>query len=183
MGNEITPRWSHGRTWRRPILIGLVVLGVMWTILQSFVVADAFSVTGSGDVAFRGSETFGDDPDVVVTSEGIQIISLPTAAVGDNAPGVEVTSAVPAVNNALTQNNLAYRFRVKEKAPGSWKAGEQFRIEVYGAYNGSTTSLLATLYVQQSKADDMKVEGVTATIDGGSSNSFPDGFDIIVTRQ
>ncbi len=183
MDRQIAQLWQNGSAWRRPVGMSLVILGVIGLLFQSLMVVDATHFVNSSSTSSRATEAITDDAGVTVTSIGIRKNSSTIAAAGNTAPGVEATVTLSAVHNALVQNNYTYTFAVKETEVDSWSAGEELKVVVYGAYNGSTTSLLATLYVQQSKADDSKVEGVTATIDGGSSSSFPDSFDIIVTRQ
>ena len=161
------------------------VLGLAAAILMSVVVVNALTATdlGSGqetiDVAVN---TWADDADVTVTRLGLFKTSTTTAAAGTSAAGVEATSALPAVNNALTKNNWAYRFTVQEANATAWQAGEDFRFDVYGDVNGDT-SLLTTLYCQQAVVDDGNTDGVTATIDLGSATVIHDTFDIIVRRQ
>ncbi len=181
MERILTQRCPDRARWQGRIVKGLIALGVMIVLFQSFMVVDASSFAGGGGASARATETFTDDADVIVTSTGIRKISSTMATLGSAAPGVEVTHDLPAVNNALTKNHYAYTFQVKEVAPSSWKVGDELTIEVYG--DAASTPLLATLYIQQSKADDGYVEGVTATIDVGSSTSIPGRFDIIVTRQ
>ena len=104
------------------------------------------------------------------------------AAAGTSAPGIESNDILPAVNNALTKNNYAYRFEMKESGATTWQLGENFKIEVYGD-DGATITLLATVYTQQATVDDANVEGVTVTVDLGSSSTIHDAFDIVITRQ
>ena len=103
-------------------------------------------------------------------------------AVGDSAPGVESSSALPRVNNILKQNKYAYEFEVKEATVNSFQAGENFKIEVY-MNDGTTNSLVATLYMKQDTVDDTSVEGVTVMADTASNNIVGDLFSIVVTRQ
>ena len=86
------------------------------------------------------------------------------------------------VNNALVKNNYAYEFELKESGVATLQSAENLKIEVFGD-DGSTTSLLATLYTQQGTVDDTNVEGVTVTVDLGSPTVVHDNFDIIVNRQ
>ena len=169
-------------------LIGLrpaIILGLAAAILTSVVVANALTATDLGggtesiDLAVN---TFADDADVEITRLGLFKSSTTTAAVGDSAAGIEATVALPAVNNALTRNYWAYRFTVQETGVDVWGVGEDFKFDVYGDI-GSTTTLLATLYLQQGVADDGDIEGVTATIDLGSATVVYDTFDILVRRQ
>ena len=179
---ESRQQWLSKAAWQGKVVKGLIGLAVIWVLFQSFLVVDTYSFGSTGDTSFRAGQAFTDDADIIVTSTGVRKISSTIAAVGDSAPGVEATRALPQVNNALIKDHYAYGFQVKEATPDSWRIGGNFKIEVYGD-NGSSTVLLATLSFQQSKADHTTVEGVSATIDVGSSNSIPDRFDIIVTRQ
>ncbi len=182
MNNESIQQWLSKTAWQGKVVKGLIGLAVIWAFFLSFTVVDASSFVSTGDTSSRAAQAFTDDTDVIVTSTGIRKISSTIAAVGDSAPGVEATGALPQVNNALIKDHYAYGFHVKEATPDSWRIGDNLKIEVYGD-NGSSTVLLATLSVQQSKAEHTTVEGVSATIDVGSSNSIPDRFDIIVTRR
>ncbi len=182
MERQVSRRWLNGELWQRRTVKGLIALVVIGVLFQSFMVVGASPIASNETISFRAGEAFTDDADVIVTSKGIHKISSTIAASGNTEPGVETSTTLSAVNNALIRNHFAYRFQVKELAAGSWRGGEKLEIEVYGD-DGSSTSLLATLYVQQSKADHTNIEGVAATIDMGSSNSIPDRFDVIVTRR
>ncbi len=175
-------RRFDGASWLGRAVTGLITLAVIVVLFQGLVVVDASSFANGGNISVRAGEAFTDEAEVIVTSHGIRKIGSTTTAVGDAAPGVEANSDMPALNNALAKNHYAYAFQVKEAAPGSWGADEKFKIEVYGG-GATATSLLATLYVQQREVDDAYVEGISATIDVGSSRSIPDSFDIVVTRQ
>ena len=167
--------------WQRGMVTSLIVLAIIGVLSQMFMVVDASSFASGGTTSFRASQTFSDDVDLVVTARGVSKIgSTATASRGAGA-GVEATSALPAVNTPLNRGNYAYQFDVKESSPAGLRAGERFRIEVYADY-GSSTPLLAAIYMQQVTADDTSLEGLTITVDVGSSVSIPDRFDIIVTR-
>lgn len=164
----------------RAILFGLIGASVMGVM-----VVNAVTSTNLGNGSIKlGKETFSDDADVVVTSKRIFKLSNADAgpASGDSAPGVEATSGLPQVNNALVKNKYAYEFEMKEAALTSWQSGENFKIEVY-MDDGTTNSLLATLYSQQGTVDDGNVEGVTVTVNTGDANIVGDLFSIIITRQ
>ncbi len=162
-----------------------LIFGVIAALLTSGGITIATTVTsgdlGTSSVKLTG-QTFSDDADVTVTAVGVIVNGSTGSAAGDSAPGVEVTSSLPAVNNALTKGNYAYKVQVKEASATSFQLGENLKIEVYGD-DGSTTSLLATHYTQQSTVDDANVEGVTVTTDLGSSSTIHSSFDVIVSRQ
>ncbi len=159
-----------------------LILGVLGALLTGFTVANTVTSTslGSGSVKLA-NEVFTDDGDVAVAAVGVLKVSANAAAVGDSPTGVAIALGLPAVNNTLTKNNFAYRFEVKESSADTLIAGEDLKIEVYGD-DGSTTTLLATLYTQGATADT-NVKGVTATVDLGSSTIIHNSFDIVVTRQ
>lgn len=159
------------------------LLGLAGAFLAGLMVVNTVGSTDLGSSSVKlAVETFTDDPDVAITTVGVLKIPSNASAIGGSGPGVEATSAIPAVNNATTKNNYAYRFEIKESGVAAWQSGENFLVEIYGD-DGSTTSLLATLYIQQSIVDDVSIEGVAVTVDVGSSTIVPDSFDIIVTRQ
>ena len=176
--------WMNFKT-RLTMLRPAVVLGLAAAILMSVVVVNALTASDLGggqesiDVAVN---TWADDADVTIARLGLFKVSTTTAAAGTSAPGIEATNALPAVNNALTANNWAYRFTVSEANATAWQASEDFRFDVYGELAG-TTSLLTTLYCQQAVIDDGNTDGVTATVDLGSATVIHDTFDIIVRRQ
>ena len=158
-----------------------LLFGVIGAILTSFMVAQAVTSTNLGSSTVKlAFETFSDDADVTVTAVGIGLVSSNTAAAGDTAPGVEIVDTLPAVNNALTKNNYFYRFNVQESGVATLQSAENLKIELYGD-DGTTTSLLATLYTQQVTVDDVNVEGAQVTVDVGST--VHDTYDIVVSRQ
>ena len=162
-----------------------LIFGVIAALLTSGGITIATTVTsgdlGTASVKLAG-QAFSDDSDVVVTAKGIIVNGSSGSAVGTSASGVEVTSSLPAVNNALTKGNYAYRVEITEAAATSFQSGENLKIEVYGD-DGSTNSLLATFYTQQSTVDDANVEGVTVIVDLGSSSTIHSSFDVIVSGQ
>ena len=160
-----------------------LLLGALGAVLTSFIAVQAVTSTNLGNGSVKlATESFSDDADVSVAGKGIMVVGANASAAGASAPGVEVDNTLPAVRNALTKNNYAYEFEVKEAAVASFQSGENLKIEVYGD-DGSTTTLLATLYTQQGSVDDVNVEGVTVTVDLGSTTVVHDNFDVIVTRQ
>ena len=160
-----------------------IFLGVAGALVMSVGVVTTVTSSNLGTSNIKlATESFIDDPDVSVTAVGVLKNGANAGAAGTSAPGVEGNATLPAVNNALTKNNYAYRFEVKESTIAAWQLGENFKIEVYGD-DGATTSLLATLYTQQGTVDDSNAEGVTVTVDLGSSSTIHDAFDIVITRQ
>jgi hypothetical protein len=160
-----------------------ILLGVIGALLTGFMVVNTVtsSSLGNGNVKLA-NETFSDDSDITVVRKGIKLVQTSTAAAGTSPPGqVEITSGLPAVNNALTENNYAYEFEVKESGVTTLQSGENLKIQVYG--DNGTTALLATLYTKQATVADASVEGVTVTVDLGSATTVHDDFDIVVTRQ
>ena len=124
------------------------------------------------------------DSDVTVDSADVTIVGSTAAAVGDSPSGIEADTGLSVVNNALTADNYGYTFVVKESGVDAWSTSEDFRIRVFGFdASGPTSTLLATLYMQQASADVGAVEGVTVTVDLGSSTQIYDNFDIIIDRQ
>jgi len=154
-------------------------------LLTSTGITIATTVT-SGDLGAArvklSGQTFSDDADVTVTAKGVIVNGSNGSAAGTSASGVEVTSLLPAVNNALIKGNYAYKIEIKEAKATAFQSGENLKIEVYGD-DGATNSLLATFYTQQGTVDDSNIEGVTVTTDLGSSSTIHNSFDVIVTRQ
>jgi len=159
------------------LFILATVLGVIWLFSIAFTLVDA-----ARPAASVSTLKFSDDADVIVTSVGLSKSISNVAPVGASAPGVEATNDLPRIHNTLHAGNYEYTFQVKEAAVDSWKAGEEFMVEVYG---GGTTDpdLLATLYTQQAEANEAAIDGVTVTVDLGSPNSIPDNLDIVVSHQ
>lgn len=158
-----------------------LVLGIIGAFLMSFVAVNTLSNTTSTRTVALVNETFASDADVSVTFIGLSKANSNQAAAGNTAPGVEATSALPNVQTALTKNNYVYGVEIKETAVASWPATRQYKVEVYGD-DGTTTSLLATLYAQQATADATAIDGVTVKIDTGSSSTAYDSYSLIVTR-
>ena len=159
-----------------------LILGILGALLTGFTVANTVTSTTLGNASIKlASEVFTDDGDVAVAAVGILKVASTISAVGDSGPGVNMALGLPAVNTALTKNNFAYRFEVKEDTADSLLVGEDLKIEVYGD-DGTTTTLLATLYAAGVAADG-NAKGVTATIDLGSTTVVHNSFNIVVTRQ
>ncbi|MBI2855768.1 MAG: hypothetical protein HYX93_02855 [Chloroflexi bacterium] len=160
-----------------------ILLGIAGALVTSFMVVNTLSSAslGSGSIKIA-TQAFSDDTDVTVTASGIQVVGASAAAAGTSATGVEATSSNPAVNNALTKDNYAYKFTVTESGVNTLTANEHLKIEVWGD-NSTTTTLITTLYMAQATADAVNAEGVTATVDLGSASTIYDNIDVIVTRQ
>ncbi len=175
--NELAKRFGTAALKRA------LLLGVIGALVSGVMAAQAVTSTNLGSNSVKlAVETFTEDSSVTVEAVGILKNSANDSATGDSAPGLEATAGLPIVNNALTRGNYAYRVLVKEAAVDSWALNDAFKIEVYGD-DGSTTTLLATLYTQQGVVDAVNVEGVTVTVDLGSSSVVHDSFDVVVTRQ
>lgn len=163
-----------------------LLLGIVGALLTGFMVVNTLTSTSISPAGGSGIklayQPFTDDADVSVVSKGVLVVGANAAAAGTTAPGVEVTIGLAAVNNTLTKDNYAYRFEVKESGVNTLTAAENLKIEIYGD-NGTTTTLITTLYAQQATVDATTVEGVTATVDLGSATVIYDNFDIVVTRQ
>ena len=160
-----------------------LLLGVIGALLSGFMVAQAVTSTNLGTTTVSlAAQTFADDTAVTIASLGISVIGANDAvAVGDTSPGVAITSALPEVTTAVTKNNYAYKFEVKEPAGGSTlTATEKYKIDLYGD-DGTTTTLLATFYMEQASPEAGVVEGVTATVDVGTDVHA--SYDIVVTLQ
>ena len=168
-----------------------LLLGVIGAMLTGFMVVNTVSSTdispaGGGAIKLVG-QTFSDDTQITVASNGIKVVpSTDAVAVGDTLGGeVEATDSLPEVTTAVTKGNYAYEFEVKESAVADWAAidgTDDLKIEVYGD-DGSTTTLLATFYAKQGVLQATLIEGVTGTVDLGSSSTIYDTFDVIVTHQ
>lgn len=167
------------------VLVGMIMafvssIGVVFSAIQ----ADNLDPDGNPENVRLGVNSFVQDTSVTLERLGIFINTGTTAAVGDSAPGVEATTSFATVNNAGVLDNYAYQFRVKESSVAAWSAGTKFRIRVFGYDSaGPTSTLLATLYAQQSVVDDLAIEGITVTVDLGMSTAIHDSFDIIVQPQ
>lgn len=158
-----------------------LLLGVIGAILMSFMGVQTLTSTNTTATITLANETVTADADTAVTYKGLSKVASNAAAAGTTAPGVEGTTALAAVQTALTKNNYAYSFEFKEAAITSWPATRQYKIEVYGD-NGTTVSLLATLYTQNATADATAIEGVTVKIDTGSASTTYDSYSAIVTK-
>ena len=160
-----------------------IIIGVAGALLMGVMVAQAVSSTNLGTTTVKlTDESFSDDLSVTVASNGIKIVPATDAvAVGTSSPGTAVTSGLPEVTTAVTAGNYSYEFEVKESGLNTLTGSETYRIEVYGT-TGATNSLLATFYMNQASAEAGAVEGVTGTIDLGTSINV-DSFDIVVELQ
>jgi len=127
------------------------------------------------------SNTFQDDGHVTVVRTGFLKAAAAVSAAGDSATGLDATAAfATAINNAISEGNWTYRFTIEETTDSDWPSTREYKVEVYQAIGGDTT-LNTTLWFKNS-VDGAGPEGVTATIDLGSSTVVPDSFSIIVSR-
>ncbi len=172
-----------GSVARRAIILsaGATLFASMGVTYSAIVATDLAPSPGDEaiDLAFN---TFVNDVDTVITNADLVFSTATLSAAGESAPGIEATSALPAVRNALTRGNYAYSFEVKETGNATWQSGDNLRIRVYSD-DGTSSQLEATLYSQQAVTDDGAIDGVTVTVDLGSNTTVPDRFDIFVDRQ
>lgn len=155
---------------RRAVLIGAIGTVVFGVLMVGSSVVQALTAENLGTESITLDKTTFDDvtippnSGVLVTPQTVQTIASGSVAVGDSPPGVEATTALPWVNNALTADNLSYRFQVKEHQPDSFQAGLEILVEV-----SEDASLVASLYMKQDTVDDLNVEGVTVEVDIGAT--------------
>jgi hypothetical protein len=168
-----------------------LLLGVIGAMLTSYMVVNTVSssdITPAGGGAIKlASQTFSDDTQITVSSNGIKLVpSTDGTPVGDTLGGeVEATSSLPEVTTAVTKGNYAYEFEVNESSAADWAetdGTDDLKVEVYGD-NGSTTTLLATFYIKQGVLEGSSIEGVTGTVDLGSSSTIYNTFDVVITHQ
>jgi hypothetical protein len=168
-------------TFRRSVLFGMI-----GAVLTGFMVVNTLTSISLGTSPIKlGNDNFSDDPDLVVSAKRLfNEISIVTAE-GTGPPGVEAASGLPRVTNGQSELLFArylYEFELKEAAANSLQAGENFKIEIYRD-DGSSTSLVATLYMKQDTVDDASVEGVTVQAYTGLTDVLGDVFSIVITRQ
>ncbi|MBI4338984.1 MAG: hypothetical protein HY680_03425 [Chloroflexi bacterium] len=173
--NGLTTRFGAAAL-KRALFFGLI-----GAFLMSFMAVNTLSSTSSSATVTLANESFTSDLDTAITWSGLSKQNSNAAASGDSAPGIEATSSLPAIQTALTKNDYVYSFEFKEAAVASWGAGRQYKVEVYGD-DGSTVTLLATLYTQQAVASDAAIDGVTVKVDTGSSSTAYDGYSIVITK-
>ena len=177
--NTTTKNRIASAGFRRAVLFALIGALVMGVVVANTVTSTSLG----GGLIKLGDETFSDDGDVAVSPKRIFKLRNIDAgpAVGDSPSGVVITNVLPQVNNTLVRNNFAYEFEVKESSPDTLGVGEDLKIEVY-MDDGSTTTLLATLYTQGATGTGA-VKGVTVTVDTGINNNFGEAFFMVITRQ
>ena len=136
------------------------------------------SSLGTGSIKL-GNRSFTNDATVTLNGLGTGLGTATGGPLGASSPGVEATFPLGAVNNNLTAGNYIYQVELQEFAITSWTGSpaEIYKIEVYG-----DNALLATLFTTQGTANGT-VEGVTVTVDLGSTTTAHDHFDIIIDRQ
>ena len=169
------------RSFRRSVLLGLfggfaILMGVTSTY--------AISSTNLGTTNIKlASETFTADADVTVAAFGFGTGNDDTAVGTTQGTATEVESggAGKMANPFLTKDNFTYAVLVQEAAITSFQTGEVYKIEIYGD-DGTTNTLLGTVFCKQDSVDDGVIEGCQATVDQGSATDSKDGFSVIVTQ-
>ena len=165
--------------FRRALLLGLI-----GALVMGIVVVNAVSSTNLGDTNLKlANESFSSDPDVAVLANGVQIGNDDSAVGTTQATATEMESggAGKYANPFLTKDNYVYSILVQEAANASFQSGEVYKIEIWGG-DGTGTTLLATVYCQQSSVDDGVKEGCEARADQGSASTVLDTFNVIVTQ-
>ena len=154
--NALTTRFG-ATAFKRALLLGLI-----GALMTSFMVTQAVSSTNLGTTTVKlADQTFSDDTTVTIASLGISVIDATDGTpVGDTSPGVAITSALPEVTTAVTKNNYAYKFEVKESGNVTLTATEKYKIDLYGD-DGTTTSLPGYL---------LHAAGFTGSWSGGGSD-------------
>ena len=187
-GNNMDAIVTHFGTsaLKRALLLGVIGALLTGFMVVNTVTSSSINPAGGSGIKLVG-QTFADDSDITVTSSGIKVVPTTDAvAVGTTLGGeVEATSSLPEVTTTVTKNNYAYEFVVKESGVATWAltdGTDDLKIEVYGD-NGTTTTLIATFYAKQGVLEAGSVEGVTGTVDLGSSSTIYDTFDVVVTHQ
>ncbi len=170
----------------REILKARVALATVLALLaglSSVVVVSTVTSDSLGSSSIKlFAENFTDDSSVTVVSKAITKASANAAASGTLLPGVEAAVVYPTANNALARRNFVYALDVRETAADSWQLSDRFQVKVY-MDNGSSTTLLATVYIKQDSVDDTSIEGVSVEIDTGSQQVWGDVFSTVITRQ
>jgi len=187
MATTATARRPSGQVRRRiaalVLLVALVYSGV--AIGQALTATD---LGNSGTEAIKlERETFetGLEDILVVDNRQLELQASDETAAGDTPPGVEAnTAAYPDVRTSLTTGNYTYMFDMHELTVGSWTNDlpDNFTIQVYG-YDGASTTLLATLYSKQAQEKTQAIEGVTVSVDSGSTVQDAITWSIAISRQ
>ncbi len=165
-----------------------ILLAAFATLLASVgvtyaaITATDLAPTPGDEAVLLGLNTFVADPDTEFASADIAISIASASAAGDSQPGVEADSTLPAVNNPVTRGNYGYTFVVRETSNTAWGADEDRRVRIWSD-DGTTTTLEATLYIRQATVDGGAIDGVTLTIDLGSTTTIDDRYDIVVDLQ
>ena len=185
MARIATARRGSSQIWYRTL--ALAVLAAV--IYSGVAISQALTATdlGGGTESIRiERETFetGLEDILVVDNRQLVLQATDETAAGDTPPGVEAATApYPDVRTSLTTGNYTFAFDVHEIINDGWQKGvDNFTYQVYG-YDGVDTTLLATLYSQQDKERSQAIEGVTVSVDSGSTVQDAITFSIVVSRQ
>ena len=172
-----------GSVLRRAIVFAAfaTVFAGMGITYAAIVATDLAPTPGDENIAL-GFNTFVSDSGTELVNADLVFSTATLSAAGTSPPGVEATPGMPAIRNALTRGNYAYTFQVRETGNTTWQIGADIRIRLFSD-DGTTSKLEATLYAQQAVKDDAAIDGVTVTVDLGSSTSVPIRYDIFVDRQ
>ena len=176
-----TTHWEW--RWRIVALAAVVAL-----LYSSFALVNTLTGTdlGGGTESVKlARETFANGLEDIVDVDNHQLVlqGSDESTVGDSAPGVEAAvAAYPDVRTALVTNNYTYIFHMHELAVDSWQNGDDFTIQVYG-WDGASSNLLGTLYTKQDTVNNSSIEGVTVSVDSGSTDQSALTYSIVISRQ
>ena len=171
-------------TVRRKAVVA-VLFGVLGAVLMGITVVNTVTSSNLGSSSISlANQTFSNESAVTIIPQSIGKASGNASAIGDTL-GTAVEGAAPygTARTALVKRNYSYRFDMQEASVASWQSGDQFKVDVY-MDDGSTNSLIGTLYVEQvALVDDLSIEGVSIEMDTGLKTALGDTFSIIITRQ
>ena len=153
------------------------VLGLIgFIIVVSASGVATLTVSTTDTIVNFSAENFILDPDTAVGNSNITKAPSSLIAIGDliTAP-VESTTALAAVNTALTQDDYVYQFEVREQLVGSWSNTRVYSIEAFG--DGLP---IGTLYIDNGTDNAGAIEGAIVQLSLGAG--IPDSITIKVQR-
>ena len=156
----------------RRIPLFLFLLGAVTIIASSAAVA-TFTINQITTTFSFTAQTLSDDATVTVQNQEVYVSDVIAAA----SPA-EANNPFAVGRTALVQDNLAFRFDVRETTAQDWGATRTYDVQLF---NGETS--LGTVSITNSTDDDaVNPEGVTVSFDLQSATVVPDKLTIRVDR-